>query len=676
MRKHILSIIVLVLCLSASVMPSRAQDGWPKNYGGVILQGFAWDDYDDIHWASFESQANELSQYFSLLWVPNTGNIGSLGNNMGYYPIYRYNQNTCFGTEQQLKSMISTLKQKGVGVLLDAVLNHQNGVSGWLGFASEVNPHDGQTYQLLVSDICNNDEVNTNPEAGSEYGKATGAPDTGENDWGCRDLDHTSANVQAYCTAYLKYAREYLGFTGFRYDMVKGYDGKYVGQYNQAVFGSDQIYSVGEYWDNVSAIGTWMTAAGKKSAAFDFPLKYVLNDCCNQQGYYGDVLKGISSSKALFRSTLNKHLSITFCENHDTEPVRNNDSKLTKDILAANAYIMGVPGTPCIFLLHWKNHKNAIKQLILARKAAGITNSGSYTEKSATTGKNGIYAWESGNLHAVLGGCADYATPAGYTLVIDGAADHYRYYLKNTTEMAWSTLPSCSFENPTSVQLIAVSADPAAKIVYTLDGSEPTASSAAVVSGTSINLDKSVTLKYGLLKDGVVSAIETRDYVYTPFTAHDVNVYFRNADWKQVYFHSWDSFNVLSDSWPGKNITAQTKTITDNDGQSSVFYYRTYNIPTSAYSFGLVVNNAAGVQTVDVTGINSDRYFELGDMVDGKYTIKDITSQYVTTAISPIINTPDTPANDDSWYTLNGMRVSRPATKGIYLRNGKKYVVK
>ena len=44
----------------------------------------------------------------------------------------------------------------------------------------------------------------------------------------------------------MKYLVDDLGYTGFRYDMVKGYDGSHVADYNQA---AGVEYSVGEYWD-------------------------------------------------------------------------------------------------------------------------------------------------------------------------------------------------------------------------------------------------------------------------------------------------------------------------------------------------------------------------------------------------------------------------------------------
>ena len=44
--------------------------GWPEKYEGVMLQGFYWDSYADSKWTDLEGQADELSQYFDLIWVP------------------------------------------------------------------------------------------------------------------------------------------------------------------------------------------------------------------------------------------------------------------------------------------------------------------------------------------------------------------------------------------------------------------------------------------------------------------------------------------------------------------------------------------------------------------------------------------------------------------------------
>ena len=74
--KRLLTSIATLL----ATLPMLAQ-GWPANYEGVMLQAFYWDSYDDSQWSALEQQADELSKYFKLVWVPQSGNCG--GTSMG-----------------------------------------------------------------------------------------------------------------------------------------------------------------------------------------------------------------------------------------------------------------------------------------------------------------------------------------------------------------------------------------------------------------------------------------------------------------------------------------------------------------------------------------------------------------------------------------------------------------
>ena len=116
--------IYMLLALAALPVMAWAA-GWPANYGGVMLQGFYWDSYDDTYWPTLESQAGELSPYFGLVWIPQSGNCG--GTSMGYDDLYWFsNYNSSFGNEQQLRSLITTFKSKGIGTIADVVINHRN----------------------------------------------------------------------------------------------------------------------------------------------------------------------------------------------------------------------------------------------------------------------------------------------------------------------------------------------------------------------------------------------------------------------------------------------------------------------------------------------------------------------------------------------------------------------
>ena len=63
--------------------------------------------------------------------------------------------------------------------------------------------------------------------------------------------------------------------------------------------------------------------------------------------------------------------SVTFVDNHDTY---RDGSKFTGNVIAANAFMLCSPGTPCVFLPHWKSFKNEIKRLIAVRNAVGVHN--------------------------------------------------------------------------------------------------------------------------------------------------------------------------------------------------------------------------------------------------------------------------------------------------------------
>ncbi len=348
---------------------SQAQGaGWPAKYEGVMLQGFYWDSYngtDNTKWTTLTNQADELSQNFSLIWVPNSAKAASSPSN-GYDPVYWFtNHNSSFGTQNQLKTMISTFKEKGVGIIEDVVVNHRSGVSNWTNFPKET--WNGRTYQLGPEHICCTDEVKN----ATGQAKPTGAPDTGEDFSGARDLDHTNATVQDNVKNYCKFLLEDLGYAGFRLDMVKGYGGQYTKIYNQY---SKPKYCVGEYWDgNYDAVASWIEATGKESAAFDFPLKYCINEAFANNDYTKLVWKanGTTDQPAGLIHFGYQQYSVTFIDNHDTY---RDGSKFNGNVVAANAFILCSPGTPCVFWKHWSQYKAQIKKLIAVRNAVGVHN--------------------------------------------------------------------------------------------------------------------------------------------------------------------------------------------------------------------------------------------------------------------------------------------------------------
>ena len=531
--------------------------GWPAEYGGVMLQGFYWDGFGDAQWTRLEAQADELAPYFSLVWIPQSGNCG--GTSMGYDDLWWFNNyNSSFGSEAELRDMIKTFKQKGIGTIADVVINHRRNVSNWVDFPSET--YNGVTYEMVSTDICANDDGGKTGTWASQNGYSlSSANDTGEGWDGMRDLDHTSENVQTIVKAYLDFLLNDLGYTGFRYDMVKGYHGRYTKLYNES---AKPQFSVGECWDGTTTIKNWINATEKTSAAFDFQFRYTVRNAVNsgnwarlgQQNDGNWPLVSTNTEGGAYRQ-----YAVTFVENHDTEyrSAAAPQDPIRRDTLAANAFLLASPGTPCVFLKHWKAYKYDIARMIQARQLCGILNT---NHQSVFRADSKYYAavtiGQKGRLLVWLGDQSQAASLVnGYTKILAGP--NYSYWVEDALVDAWKALPEPAFKE-----------------------------------------DK--------------------------VEKHDITIHLKDPGWPRVYFYAWDGNLYIDDAWPGVLVTAN-KTI-----GGTKFFYRTFNVSAEAsYSMNVIFDQGSSeAQTVDITGITSDRYYEIGEMSAGKYTFRDITADY------------------------------------------------
>lgn len=575
-------------------MNGNAQ-GWPADYDGVMLQAFYWDGFSDSRWTTLEKQSDELARYFSLVWIPQSGNCD--GQSMGYNPKYYFDQNSSFGTERELRSLISTFKAKGIGTIADVVINHRQNLSNWCDFPREV--YKGQTYEMLSTDIVSDDDGGkTKTWASQNSYQLSSNKDSGEGWDGMRDLDHASANVQKCINAYEDYLLNDLGYAGFRYDVAKGFAAKYFGQYNAK---ARPQFSVGEVWDSNQTIKNWIDGTKVdgvvQSAAFDFQFRYLVRDAIN-----GNNWSKLAGTNTLCGSADYRRYGVTFVENHDTESRSNGEVQdpIKADTLAANAIMLALPGTPCIFLKHWMACKHDLKLMIEARHLVGITNTTTY---NAMASKAEYYVarvkgrQEGQYLLAVVGKTPwAYNAPEGYKELCSG--HHWRYLVSESVDTSkW------------------------ASIVKRID--EETA------------------------------AENQEDPSFTPHTA---TIYVRtDNNWANMNFYTWDSNNNTQQNgnWPGSRITA-TKEI---DGYT--WYYATYDIPTSKYYINFVFSTGTGSpQSVDVTGVAEDRFFVItSQQSGGKYIVEDVSEQSGISLIPA-----DAPSAPAAIYDLQGRRISSSST--------------
>lgn len=609
-RQILFFLLVCVPFVTFSQETSRTSAiGWPEQYTGVMLQGFSWDNYSQSRWVRLERQAKELAGCFDLVWIPNSGYCAQ-HNNMGYLPLYYWNQNSSFGTEAELRSLIRTFQQNGIATIADVVINHHN-TTGWFGFPQET--YKGETYQFLSTDICGDDDGgDALREATSQGVSLSSGKDTGE-DWpGCRDLDHQSANVQRIVKAYQDYLLHDLGYAGFRYDMVKGYGAQFTALYNTA---AQPRFSVGECWDGSQTIKTWINGTKvdgvPTSAAFDFQFRYRVRDAFN-----GNDCRALLSTHtdangtALSYDADYRRWAVTFVENHDTQYRSENEplDPLKRDTVAANAYMLAMPGTPCVFLPHWLDAKADIRRQIALRKLVGIHSQSTFQhiQQSAGAVANVVEGLHGSLIVAVGTGVSRY-TPRDYasthTLALEGR--HYRYFIPNELMDQWRQTEAAIRQQEQAER-------------EEEDGFQP--------------------------------------YVATIYC---------KADFTPVYFYAWDS-NPLLGNWPGKLMTGQTRMV---DGES--WYYMEFDIPTRDYEFNIIFNQGSGMaQTDDICGLSQTRFFT-ATLRDGKVVYEDVTDAHASGIMMPATS-PSVGA--DGIYDLTGRRLSSIPSRGVYILHGKKII--
>lgn len=453
--------VLLISGVGFAQAPAESED--------VVLQGFYWDSQNITGWSQLRNYTDDIAHSFTYIWLPpsaqaeGSSNVG--GNNVGYHPRQWNNQNSCWGTEQNLRGLIGELHTKGVKVIADVVINHRAGATGWGNFTEDDFGSYGK-YQLTADHICNNDEMNTDPNSGSWHGKAHGAPDTGENWGGARDLDHTSEYVQNDVKAYLSWLKGYIGYDGWRYDFVKGFSPSYVGMYNRS---SSPLISVGEYWDgSYDKVAAWIDGTDKQSMAFDFPMKYAaLNNGLAKSNYAG--MSWIEDNTTWRPAGMIHHhkynrYAMTFVDNHDTY---RDGSKYTGYVEQAYAFILSAPGVPCVFWPHWRKYQRAIDEQIAARHAAGLHSQSDVKVTVRDRYYESIAVGKRGKLICRIGFAAPHEAPEGYTLACSG--DNWWYYLSDNVSAIEDVQveASCRLEGN---RLILDSAVPVPVRIASIDG--------------------------------------------------------------------------------------------------------------------------------------------------------------------------------------------------------------
>jgi alpha-amylase len=361
---------------SEQVLGQRA--GLKAIGSGVMMQAFYWDvPAGGNWWNTIKTKVPAWnSAGIDAIWLPPASKAQNGAFSMGYDPFDyfdfgEYNQmgslETRFGSRTELVSMINTAHQNGLSVIADIVLNHNSGgdleANPYTGTNTytDFNPMSGKFFRSSADFHKNNIHNN-------DSGAFGGFPDL------CHDRTYVQDWLWNNSNSVAKYYRDVIGFDGWRFDYVKGFEPWVVKNWKNAAGG----FSVGEYWDGNASTLDWWTGAAEVSA-FDFACYYAMKDA-----FQGNNLNALNNDMLWKR---NASRAVTFVSNHDTDEISNNK-------ILAYAYILTHEGYPTVFYRdyeEWLNKERMNNLIWIHNNLASGSTSILYTDNDEYVAKRNGY---------------------------------------------------------------------------------------------------------------------------------------------------------------------------------------------------------------------------------------------------------------------------------------------
>jgi alpha-amylase len=299
-------------------------------------------------WDHLAAQARDLRAVgFTALWLPpplkGAAGTASIGYDvfddydLGAKP-QRGSVPTRYGTREQLGRCVATMRACGLDVYLDLVENQR---SGGDNFRYRYRDAGGGTGGRFPKD-----PDSFHPQVPQDPG-VFGGRRVAEISFG-DDLAIINArppgSVSRGLIDALGWMTRALDVQGYRLDDAKGVSTQFVPRLldDHAVAGR---FAVGEFFDgNPDLLRGWIADTGRRSATFDFPLRFALARMCNQSG--GFDMGGTLDHPGL--AGVDPLMAVTFVENHDTD-TRPELQPVIANKMLAYAYILTAEGYPCVF---------------------------------------------------------------------------------------------------------------------------------------------------------------------------------------------------------------------------------------------------------------------------------------------------------------------------------------
>ena len=241
-----------------------------------------------------------------------------------------------FGTEDDLKELISKAHDMGIKVMLDAVFNHCGSeFKPWLDVKEKGRDSKYFDWFFINSEDFANDGYSTEDGRFYSFSFWSGMP----------KLNTNNPEVVKYFNDLCVYWAREWDIDGIRFDVGDEVSHSFMRQLNTAVKSvKPDIFLLGEIWnDSIS----WLDG-NEYDSVMNYPFMGSVNDFWNNKKLTStDLMYGLNYCHSLYPEQVTEVL-FNFLDTHDTS--RAIESCKNKDVLLQKlAVLMTMPGSPCIY---------------------------------------------------------------------------------------------------------------------------------------------------------------------------------------------------------------------------------------------------------------------------------------------------------------------------------------
>jgi len=362
----------------------------------TMIQFFHWyTPGDSFLWTHAAKQADYLARLgITAAWLPPAykGAGGGLSTGYDVYDLFDLGEfdqkgslSTKYGDRDQFLNACKVLKEKGVGVIVDIVLNHRGGADELETFQVVKVAADDRRKTISEPYEISSHTKFTFPGRGDRYSNFkwdftcfTGVDDAEDEDghaiyriinsyggdWEevisdemanydflmlC-DVETRNPYVRAELNRWGSWLHEQTHFYGVRLDAVKHISPEFFQQWVHALRANtgEKIFAVGEYWapGHLDLLERYIAATDGCMSLFDSGLHHNLHHASQEKAEFD--LRTILDGSLM---TANPLLAVTLVENHDTQPLQALEAPVAAWFkpLAYSLILLRAEGYPCVF---------------------------------------------------------------------------------------------------------------------------------------------------------------------------------------------------------------------------------------------------------------------------------------------------------------------------------------